>query len=356
MLYQIVPEFYQYDAISQHARNLERMMTDAGIPSRICAQRVYPESLRATVLHVDEVFPDLREDDVILLHFSIYTPLIEDLRSLPGRKIMIYHNITPAHFFEGISRKTAEACRKGTQQLKEVARTFHLALGVSRFNEVALREAGYENTGVLPLVVATNVDDGKTFRSLYYLSEKITLLHVGRWAPNKKIEDLVKVFYWYHKINPESRLILMGRNWEWENYTVGVLDLIKRFHLQEEIKIIPSLSPRDLAALYRASDIYLSMSEHEGFCVPLIEAMAALCPVVAYRAGAVPETVDQAGLLFEKKDYPAIAEGIHTVMTKKELQNRLKTEGKKRAEVFSYDAVSKQFQSLLPAILVKGRN
>lgn len=353
MIYQIVPEFYQYDAISQHAQNLARMMTDAGIPSQICAQRVFPESLRATVLHVDEVFPDLREDDVILFHFSIYTPLIEDLKSLPGRKVMIYHNITPAHFFEGISRKTAEACRKGTQQLNEASRIFHLALGVSRFNEAALRLAGYENSDVLPLVVATNVDDGKTFRSFYYLSEKITLLHVGRWAPNKKIEDLVKVFYWYHKINPESRLILMGRNWEWENYTVGVLDLIKRLHLQEEVKIIPTLSPRDLAALYRASDVYLSMSEHEGFCVPLIEAMAAVCPVIAYRAGAVSETVGQAGLLFEEKTFPAIADGIHAVLTREDLQNRLKAEGRKRAELFSYSAVSERFQALLPAILGK---
>jgi len=353
---QVVPEFYQYDAISQHARNLARMMADAGIPSRICAQRVVPESLRADVLPVDEVFRNLRDDDVILFHFSIYTPLFDELKSLPGRKVMIYHNITPARFFDGISRKTAEACRKGARQLREAAQTFHLALGVSRFNEEALKEAGYETTDVLPLVVATNVDDGKTFRSLYYLSEKITLLHVGKWAPNKKIEDLVKVFYWYHRINPESRLVLMGRNWEWENYTVGVLDLIKRLRLQEEVKIIPGLSPRDLAALYRASDVYLSMSEHEGFCVPLIEAMAASCPVIAYRAGAVPETVGGAGLLFEKKDYPAVAEGIHAVVTREDLQNRLKTEGKKRAGVFSYDAVSERFRALLPAILGKAKD
>ncbi len=350
MIYQVVPEFYQFDAISQHARHIDRMLKEAGAPTILCAQRVVPRYLATEILPVTEAFRQIRESDTILFHFSIFSPLIGTIRNLPGRKVMIYHNITPAHFFEGISRKTAEACAKGRRQLAEAASIFALALGVSHFNEAELKEAGYETTGVLPLVVETNTRDDNSFRSLNYMSEKITLLHVGKWAPNKKIEDLIKTFYCYHKINPESRLILVGRNWEWENYTVSVLDLIQRLRLQEDVMILQGLSPLELAALYRAADVYLSMSEHEGFCVPLIEAMAAACPVIAYAAGAVPETVREAGLLWEEKAYLEIAEGIRLLTTDGYLQERLRILGKARTNDFTYEAVSRRFRALLPWI------
>ena len=356
MIYQVVPEFYQFDAISQHARHIDRMLKEAGAAAVLCAQRVVPRSLASEVLQVTEAFRRVRESDTILFHFSIFSPLVDALRDLPGRKVMIYHNITPARFFEGISRKTAEACAKGRQQLAEAASVFHLALGVSRFNEDELKMAGYEVTDVLPLVVETNTRDDRSIRSLRYLSEKITLLHVGKWAPNKKIEDLVKVFYCYHKINPESRLILVGRNWEWENYTVSILDLIQRLHLQEDVKILQGLSSLDLAALYRAADVYLSMSEHEGFCAPLIEAMAAACPVTAFEAGAIPETVGEAGLLWETKAYLDIAEGIQRLVGDESLRERFRDLGRSRAGNFTFEAVSRRFRVLLPLILGERRN
>ncbi len=356
MIYQVVPEFYQYDAISQHARHIDRMLSLSGHEARLCAQRVVPPSLAAEVVSPEKLFDRIEDSDILLFHFSIYSPLLETVATLPARKVMIYHNITPASFFEGISRKTAEACRKGRRQLAEAARFFDLALGVSQFNEEELKHAGYRATGVLPLVVETNVRDDGSIRSLYHLSEKISLLHVGKWAPNKKIEDIVKVFYFYHKINPESRLVLVGRNWEWENYAVAVLDLIQRLNLQESIRMHHGLPPAELAALYRASDVYLSMSEHEGFCAPLIEAMASGCPVMAFRAGAVPETVRQAGLLWREKDFLEIAEGIHDLMGCEDLADRLKARGRQRAEEFSFGAVFQRFTSLLPRILGEVEN
>ena len=351
MIYQIVPEFYQYDAISQHARHIARMVSEAGVPATLCAARVVPESLASEIRHVDDIFPNITAQDILLLHFSIFTPLIDTIKNLPCRKVMIYHNITPPHFFEGISRKTAKACRKGLQQLKEAATIFHLALGVSKFNEQDLKRVGYPTTRILPLIVETNVLNDQNIRSLYYQSEKITLLHVGKWAPNKKIEDLIKVFYCYHKINHESRLILVGRTWEWENYTVSILDLIQKLHLHQDVKIFQGLSPSNLAALYRASDLYLSMSEHEGFCVPLIEAMACGCPVIAFKAGAVPETIQTAGLLLNHKNFLEIAELIHYVIEHESLQSQLCTAGKRRAKNFSYATISQQFDTLLPFIL-----
>ncbi len=355
MFIQVVPEFYQYDAISQHARHIREMLADLGINSRICAQRIVPEGLPG-VSGMEACLENIREQDVILFHFSIFTPLLSKIAALPCRKVMIYHNITPARFFERVSRKTAVACRKGREQLSGAATVFDLALGVSRFNEQELKAAGHSHTEVLPLVVETNVKDNQNFRSLYYLSEKITLLHVGKWAPNKRIEDLIKVFHWVHHINPESRLVLVGRNWEWENYTAAILALIHRFNLQKDIRIIPHISSTDLAALYRASDLYLSMSEHEGFCVPLIEAMASRCPVIAYRAGAIPETVHDAGILYEEKRFLEIAEGIEALMENEALQEQLREKGVNRASQFSYKNVFKQFKTLLPHILGETRN
>jgi len=349
MIIQVVPEFYQYDAISQHARHIRRMLADLGTDSVICAQRVVPEDLPG-ILDMTTCLPRIGKDDVILFHFSIFTPLLSEITPLPCRKVMIYHNITPARFFEGVSRKTAEACRRGREQLKEATAVFDLALGVSRFNEQELKAAGYGATAVLPLVVETNVKDDRNARGLYYLSEKTTLLHVGKWAPNKKIEDLVKVFHWVHKIIPDSRLVLVGRNWEWENYTASVMSLIHRLNLQEHVRIIPRLSSLDLAALYRASDVYLSMSEHEGFCVPLVEAMASRSPVVAFEAGAVPETVRDAGILFREKRFHEVAEGIDTLLKDETLLEKLRGKGLSRASHFSYAQVFKQFEQLFPVI------
>ena len=350
MIFQIVPDFYQYDAISQHAVNIQTMLNELGIKNTLCARNVHPPELRTRILPVQKsLFTDDRAH-AFLFHFSIYTPLIEELADTPCRKVMIYHNITPARFFQGLSNQAFTACERGRHQLKGVAGIFDLALAVSAFNEGDLKAAGYARTGVLPLVVNTNVHDDGTLRSLWLESEKTTLLHVGKWAPNKKIEDLVKTFYFYHKINPESRLVLVGRNWEWENYTQGVIGLIHRLGLWEDIRIISQVLPENLAALYRASDVYVSMSEHEGFCVPLIEAMASHLPVVAYEAGAVSETIQNAGVLAHTKNFAELAEVIHTVVTRPSLKTTLIEKGAQRARAFSYPRVLSQLQEMLPLI------
>ncbi len=349
MFYQVVPEFYLYDAISQHARHIQRMLNDLGIASEICAQRVLPEDT-PDVRDVKSCLARLGKGDVLLFHFSIHTPLLKALKSLPGRKVMIYHNITPARFFEGISRKAAEACRQGRAQLSEAAADFDLALGVSTFNERELKAAGYRDTGVLPLVVETNVRDHRSARILYHLSEKVTLLHVGKWAPNKKIEDVVKVFYWVHRMIPESRLLLIGRSWEWENYAEAIRRLIHRLGLQESIRTVSNLPAPELAALYRAGDLYLSMSEHEGFCAPLVEAMASRCPVFAFEAGAVPETLQGNGILFKRKVFHEMAEGICALMENPPFINRLTERALHRASDFCYGNVFNIFQSLMPII------
>ncbi len=351
MICQVVPDFYQYDAISQHALHISAMLSEVGIPSITCASHVFPESLRTEVPPAEETFTQLTQSDTLIFHFSIATPLVDRLKDLPCRKVMIYHNITPARFFKGVSRKTAAACEKGREQFATSTGIFDTALGVSRFNEMELKAAGYKMTGILPLVVATNIIDDRTVRSLFFQSEKVTLLHVGKWAPNKRIEDIIKVFYLYHRINPESRLILVGRNWEWENYAQAVVGLMHSFKLQEKIKIFQALSAPDLAALYRASDVYISMSEHEGFCVPLIEAMASDCPVLAFDAGAVSETLGNAGILFKSKNILEISEWIHFLMNNKKLYNSLVKKGKERAKAFSYQAVFERFKLLLPIIL-----
>jgi len=353
---QVVPEYYKYDAISQHARHIAAMLSDIDVPWVTCAGRVSPESLRTETPPVDEVFARLTKHDTLLFHFSIATPLFDRLKHLPCRKVMIYHNITPARFFKGISQNTSAACDKGRAQLKDAVRVFDLALGVSRFNEAELRAAGYTATGVLPLVVNTNVDDDRTVRSLFFRSEKVSLLHVGKWAPNKRLEDIIKVFYLYHRINPESRLILVGRNWEWENYTQAVVELIHAFDLQGKVKIFQDLPAPDLAALYRACDVYVSMSEHEGFCVPLVEAMASACPILAFEAGAIPETLGNAGILLKEKNALEIAEWIHYLMNNEKMYLTLAQRGKERARDFSYEGVFEHFKRLLPLILGETRN
>ena len=356
MIYQIVPDFYQYDAISQHAVNIQAMLDELGVKNTLCARNVHPPALRTKISPVRKSQFAAERSNILLFHFSIYTPLIEELADTPCRKVMIYHNITPAHFFRGLSRQAFKACERGRHQLKNAAGIFDLALAVSSFNEQDLKAAGYAHTGILPLVVNTNVHNDRSSRSIWFESEQTTLLHVGKWAPNKKIEDIIRTFYFYHKINPESRLVLVGRNWEWENYTQAVIGLIQRLELWESIRIIDQVRPEDLAALYRTSDIYISMSEHEGFCAPLVEAMASHLPVIAYEAGAVSETIQDAGILSHTKNFAEFAEIIHAVISQPSLKTALIKKGMRRAQDFSYPNILSQLQEILPLIQGKADN
>jgi glycosyltransferase involved in cell wall biosynthesis len=227
--------------------------------------------------------------------------------------VLQYHNVTPAHFFAPYDPGIFRIAALGRQELATLAGATDLALGDSDYNRRELAELGFRRTGVLPIAVDTGrLLDAPPHPALEeILRDGLTnFLFVGRIAPNKRIEDIIRLAEQFKRyIDAQYRFVFVGRTDTVPRYYAAVRALIARYQMLPERFLFPGVvSDWELAAYYRTASVYISMSEHEGFCVPLVEAMAADVPVLAFASTAVPETLGGAGVLFESKDMEYAAE------------------------------------------------
>ena len=312
------------DAIGHEALGIQRVLRRAGHPSDIYVQTADPRLESAT-----EDYRDLIEhshpDNVLLHHFSIGSKASRVAFALPDRMILVYHNITPPSYFIGVNAQLVQQCYSGRRELRAYAARCDLALGDSEFNRQELDRLGFPRTGVLPVVpsfahfdvepndmVATEFDDDRT-----------NLLFVGRMIPNKRIDDLIRFFHAYRlKYNRQSRLLLVGAHSGFEEYVASLYDLIRTLRVPD-VHLIGHVSNEELTALYDVADLFLSASEHEGFCVPLVEAFYKRVPVIAYAATAVPATMDGGGVLYDRKDPRHVASIIHTMVSESALYDEV---------------------------------
>jgi glycosyltransferase involved in cell wall biosynthesis len=226
----------------------------------------------------------------------------DEVAALACRKILRYHNITPSHLLPNSHlQRYAEI---GRRQLRDYAKHMEIGIGVSEFNRKELVQSGYRYTSTVPLFIRgeallSETPDSRLQRKLVGTEN---LLFVGRICPNKKQEDLVRIFDKYHQSKPNARLLLPG-SWEGtEEYARHIRSEIGNRNLEDVVWLPGKISAAELAACYRSSSALLCASEHEGFCAPLIEAMTFDLPVVAFNAAAITETLGQAGILLDTKD------------------------------------------------------
>jgi glycosyltransferase involved in cell wall biosynthesis len=239
--------------------------------------------------------------------------------NLRGRKILQYHNITPAAFFAPYDAGLFRLAALGRRELATLAGRVDLALGDSDFNRQELEALGFERTGVMPIAVNTaRITDAPPRPALERIlgDGLINILFVGRIVPNKRIEDHIRLAEQYKRyVDAYYRFIFVGRYDGLPTYYAQIRALVEQYEmLPDRFWFTGPVPDEDLAAFYRWADAYVSLSEHEGFCVPLVEAMAADVPIVAYAAGAVPETLGGAGLLFSPKDLEVAAELLGSVV------------------------------------------
>lgn len=313
-IHQFVAGYAAGDAISNEVRMLRSIFKGWGAPeSFIFAER------RNTAPDMQFDVKDIREDvgligkeDIALLHLSIGCDANLVFKDLPCKKAILYHNITPDRFFRGFNEKTAHMLARGRQEAELLAHSAQVVLACSKFNAEELASMGYPPATVLPLVLDFSALRGKASkRVLNMVGDGLTnILFVGRCVPNKCIEDLLNAYYYYVRfVNPLARLIHVGTYGSADPYHLMLLARAKEMGFQNLLFAGP-VSQEELNAYYRSAHVFLCMSEHEGFCIPLIEAMVNDVPVAAYVAGAVPETMDGAGVLFHQKDYAIVAETI----------------------------------------------
>jgi glycosyltransferase involved in cell wall biosynthesis len=314
-----------------------------------------------------EMDPDLQGDgrpfsewrpggarDVVLLHYALPSSLNHAFRAHRGRRVLLHHNITPPEFFLGYDPEMVRICDLGRRQLAELAGHVDLALGDSEFNRRELEGLGFPRTGVLPIYLdfdryrdAPNPVLERTLRD-----GPRNLLFVGRVAPNKRHEDLVKLASWWRRfISPDVRLVLVGKLPRRRAY----LDALQALMYEEgftpwEVVFTGHVAHDDLLACYATADVFVSMSEHEGFGVPLVEAMLRRVPVLAYGSTAVPFTLGDAGVVFREKRFEEVAEMAFRLTEDDGLRRAVLAAQDRRLEAFSAAVVETALHSYLDAL------
>jgi glycosyltransferase involved in cell wall biosynthesis len=330
-IHQWVPAAHRGDAIGDSARQVRELLRGMGHESELFALTI-DDDLRGDVLPSEDAAS--AGGDVTIFHFALPSPMTERFAALKGAKVLQYHNITPAAFFAPYDPGLFRLAALGRRELATLAGRVDLALGDSEFNRQELETLGFARTGVMPIAVDTERLTTAPRRPALerILSDGlINILFVGRIVPNKKIEDHIRLAEMYKRyIDSHYRFIFVGRYDGLPRYYSQVRALIVQYEmLPDRFWFTGPVPDEDLAAFYRWSDAYVSLSEHEGFCVPLVEAMAADVPIVAYAAGAVPETLGGSGLLFAPKDLEVAAELLGGVVYDREVRERV-LEGQRR--------------------------
>jgi glycosyltransferase involved in cell wall biosynthesis len=308
-VHQLLAALSYGDAISNEALAIQGHLRAAGFRSDIFAEKVHPR-MAHLARPLWEYRSECSRETVCIFHFSIGSAAGRLAYHSSDPLVVIYHNITPAPFFLGFHPHLAGLCHHGRRELAAFASRTQLGLGDSEFNRRELEAAGFRPTAVLPIVLDLSLYDrspSPIVRRLFD-DERTNILFVGRIIPNKKIQDLVRVFAAYQRyVDPRSRLLLVGDHRGFERYFDRLRELVSELRV-DEVVFTGQVDDDELYAYYREADIFLCLSEHEGFCVPLQEAMHFGVPVVAYDAGAVRETLHGGGVLLRDKHPEEVAE------------------------------------------------
>jgi glycosyltransferase involved in cell wall biosynthesis len=353
IIHQWVPAAHRGDAIGDSARKVRDLLRRMGHESELFAMTI-DDDLRNDVRTFSD--PTAGRGDVTIFHFALPSPMTEAFASLNGGKVLQYHNITPAAFFAPYDAGLFRLSALGRRELATLAGRVDLALGDSEFNRQELETLGFLRTGVLPIAVDIERITGAPPRPALeriLADGLINILFVGRIVPNKKIEDHIRLAELYKRnVDSYYRFIFVGRHDGVPGYYAQIRALIAEFDmLPERFWFTGPVPDDDLAAFYRWADAYVSLSEHEGFCVPLVEAMAADVPVVAYAAGAVPETLGGAGLLFEPKDLELAAELLGAVVYDREVRTRVLQGQRARVRAFVPEAIEARLRQTIGELL-----
>jgi L-malate glycosyltransferase len=307
---QWVPAAHRGDAIGDSARRVRDLLRGMGHESELYAITM-DDDLQGNVRPFSA--DSARRGDLTIFHFALPSPMTAAFRTLGGARVLQYHNITPAAFFAPYDPALFRLAALGRQELSTLVGSVDLALGDSEFNRQELEALGFRHTGVFPIAVDTSRVTQPVERPALdrLLDDRfVNFLFVGRIAPNKKIEDHLQLAEHYKRyVDAHYRFIFVGRYDVVPRYYATIRALMSAYRLLDERFIFTGPVPdEELAVYYRHAAVYVSLSEHEGFCVPLLEAMAASVPILAYSAAAVPDTLGGAGVQFAPKDLEYAAE------------------------------------------------
>ncbi|MBP5379944.1 MAG: glycosyltransferase [Ruminococcus sp.] len=356
-IYQIVGTLNFGDAIGNDVVAKKHVIEDMGIETAIYASSIAAKVKEPGAYTMDKM-PKLDPDDVVIYHMGSGTPVNEMVAEMNCRKIMVYHNITPYEFFNIDNPAASEDCRRGLEQMRTVMRgRFTSYIADSEFNRSNMIDMGYKPSDIEVIPVIVPFDDYKQEPDktmVQKMSDGYTnILFVGRIAPNKKQEHIIRAFAYYKEhVNPKSRLILVGSANQNGCYYPDLVSYIEKLGVKDVV--FPGhISFAEILAIYSTAHVLLCMSEHEGFCVPLLEAMTFDVPVIAYDACAVPETMGGSGIVVDDKDPVFLSMVINEVVTNEDMRKSIIAAQRKSLEHFEYERIKKQMQDYIRRFLDK---
>ncbi|MDD3333881.1 MAG: glycosyltransferase [Eubacteriales bacterium] len=349
---QIVSNLSYGDAIGNEVQSMDASMKAHGYDTTIMALDVHP-----ALKHLAEPISAaaIEPDDIVIFHKAAGDSLSRIFAGLACRKVLLYHNITPVSFFLPYDPIISWNLIRGRKQLRILAKYADWAWGDSSYNCKELLELGYQADRV-QLLPILSLDDQKHTQAAPELLRELQaqpgtrILFVGRLAPNKKQEDVIKLFAYYQaRVDPQAQLYLVGSQTSCEKYYAKLMGFVADLKLKN-VHITGAVTDQQKEAYYRCADVFVCMSEHEGFCVPFLEAMRASVPVVAYDCCAFKDTFGDNGVLFKDKDYGEICDAIKKL--REDAAFRQAVIDKQDAQLGRFDsrAIEQRFLSLLQSV------
>jgi len=335
LVQQLLAAAARHDAVTGQALELHRLLEAWGYRSEIAAEHVQP-ALAGMVTTLERRSP---EPDAAILRYSIWGATTEEvLESRPPRLGLVYHNVTPPSFLYAVNPALAQLCARARSRLELFSEEVHLAMADSAYNAGELEEQGFEAVRVVPLLLRprrlrAGDPDGPP-----------VVLTVGRVAPNKRLEVLVRAFALFQRAHaPEARLVLIG-SWEgMEPYRDALDRLVERLGATG-VRFLGQVDDAERDRWYDEAAVYACTSAHEGFCAPLVEAMAAGLPVVAIGAAAVPETLGEGGLVLPDDDPCVFAEALAAVTAEPRLRAALRAGAERRLAELAPERVAEDLR------------
>lgn len=344
---QFVDSYSYGDGIGNHTGALHNALKAKGVQTQTYARYVDPRLAHMGQL-VDTYVPE--EDDVILYHFGAGSPLTQKVVEYGLPIIINYHNITPPHFFAGYRPALAENCRAGYEEIKHLADKVDMAISDSAYNSSQLEAMGYTCPLYHVPIVMDFADYAKTpdEDTVKQYSDGVkNIVFVGRITPNKKHEDIIMDFYYYTKyFEPNSRLILVGNARGFEGYYLKLKKLVKKLGLTNVV-FTGHIKFTQILAFYHVADLLLCESDHEGFCIPLVEAMYFGKPIVAYDSSAVGETLGCGGVLLQEKNPRLAAAVMDQVVRDEALREKILQQQKRELQRFDPQKAVDDFMKIL---------
>jgi glycosyltransferase involved in cell wall biosynthesis len=351
-VHQVLPSLHVADASGSHTLRARDVLREAGYASEIFVEHVDPPLAGEAQPFVQlDRFVEHRST-VILYQLAVGSEVVAHLLRRREPLFVNYHNLTPADFFWKWAPDWLNAVESGRQQLHRLAPVVSHAIAVSEFNRRDLDSAGYRSTSVVPPFVETArehddtglVTSGVTEGPVSEMVKRATRwLFVGKLLPHKAAHDVVKALALYRRVyDPSATLALVGGH-PVPAYRAAVEGFAKSLGIGESVELLGTVSEERLRSEYRGAHVFVCLSDHEGFCFPLLEAMRHGVPVVAYDAGAVGDTLGDGGILLEDKLAETVASAVHAVVSDRGLRDGMRTRGKAQLARFDPGTTAHRF-------------